>query len=492
MLWEKKSGIDGAAMNNHYNLQLDEAIKCGQYVTAEIIWRILVLQSAETIYYQQKMELLRKEALNYLDEAGREAYHYRDLNKDNSYWLKLWQHMPDLERAIKVLEGDNVTDLSEAELSMREELSGDVHEQAVKELKKCWKASAWLLVYLAEEYETGILRHEQNFLYTEELVWWNRLTNIRKQHHSSIFPQHVPMVSIMIPTYNRPDLFSRTLRSAAIQDYPHLEIIVCDNSTNEYTAAVMEEYSYDSRICYVRNKEAKSKEENFQAFAGLANGEYLQWLMDDDILAPHKISGMAFFLYNNPSISLITSQRGVIDGDGNRIDYNGYVDLDIQGDGEVISGDWAGKSLLRYSVNFIGEPSAVLFRRNQLKHHYWRAESRGYMTISDIAMWLELLELGDLFIYKEARSYYRRHEGQEGQQIDVVLLSRIEWVNLIRSYYRKSKFITQNKDFIAALSHLVAEYNDNVIPVDRGTAKMREQYIKTMNDCQAIIRESDE
>ena len=45
-----------------------------------------------------------------------------------------------------------------------------------------------------------------------------------------------PLVSIMIPTYNRPNYFRETIESALAQTYPNIEIIVCDNSTDERTA----------------------------------------------------------------------------------------------------------------------------------------------------------------------------------------------------------------------------------------------------------------
>ena len=71
------------------------------------------------------------------------------------------------------------------------------------------------------------------------------------------------LVSIMIPTYERPRMFEEALKSALAQTYPHVEIIVCDNSRDERTAELMEKYLTDPRVKYVRNREAKSKEENF-------------------------------------------------------------------------------------------------------------------------------------------------------------------------------------------------------------------------------------
>ena len=86
----------------------------------------------------------------------------------------------------------------------------------------------------------------------------------------------LPLVSIMIPTYNRPEMFALTLESALSQTYPNVEILVTDNSTNEDTANLMEYYKDEPRVTYLRNREAKSKAENFAPFETLAKGEYLQ------------------------------------------------------------------------------------------------------------------------------------------------------------------------------------------------------------------------
>ena len=67
------------------------------------------------------------------------------------------------------------------------------------------------------------------------------------------------LVSILIPTYNRPALFEQTLLSALAQKYPHVEILVNDNSTNEDTALLMQKYEGDPRVHYFRNRTAGCK-----------------------------------------------------------------------------------------------------------------------------------------------------------------------------------------------------------------------------------------
>lgn len=267
-----------------------------------------------------------------------------------------------------------------------------------------------------------------------------------------------PLVSIMIPTYNRPELFRLTLESALAQIYPYVEIIVNDNSTDDRTERLIQTYLQDGRLRYYRHPEVKSKAGNFAFFQQQAQGEYLQWCMDDDILLPHKLAKMVPVLRDNPDITLVTSQRGFMDGEGNILPSN-YPDLVPNGKAYgVYEGQEIGRALLTSLSNFIGEPSATLFRRKDLQHHYWQADCRGYLAVSDVAMWLELLSKGNCVIFKEPLSYYRRHGQQEGQTPEVVLISRLEWLQLIEEHHHWGLFLAEDKEYFKGLQVLYQEY----------------------------------
>ena len=295
----------------------------------------------------------------------------------------------------------------------------------------------------------------------------------------------LPLVSIMIPTYNRPEMFALTLESALAQTYPNVEILVTDNSTNEDTASLMEYYKDEPRVTYLRNREAKSKAENFAPFETLAKGEYLQWLMDDDILAPQKLEKMIAVFREHPNITLAASQRGMIDGEGN--DIGVYCPIEgLDGEYQVFAGEKAGRTLFFSVCNYIGEPSAVLFRRKDLVHHYWRADSRGYITLSDVAMWLELLEKGDIAIFREPLSWYRNHDAQEGKNPDSVLNAFLEWESLITEHFERKAYLKTWEDYTASLRQLrevwikfepvllvegsaemLAKYRERVVKIDK-------------------------
>ncbi len=93
-----------------------------------------------------------------------------------------------------------------------------------------------------------------------------------------------PLVSVGIPTYERPEGLRNTLRYITRQTYPNIEIIISDNcSSGDETRAVAEqfisEYPY---IRYFRQERNIGVMANFKFVLEKAAGEYFMWAADDD------------------------------------------------------------------------------------------------------------------------------------------------------------------------------------------------------------------
>lgn len=300
------------------------------------------------------------------------------------------------------------------------------------------------------------------------------------------------LVSVMIPTYNRPEMFEQALQSVLAQDYPHLEILVADNGTNDATETIVQQYLDDPRLQYRRNKDAATKADNFSVFEKWAKGEYLQWLMDDDMLAPQKISRMVMCFRQQPQVTLVTSRRQCIDAEG-RLLSQAAGGININGEYGLFDGNDVGYATLMDCGNFIGEPSAVLFRRKDLKHHYWRADCRGYLVISDVVMWLELMEKGSMAMFRDPLSYCRIHPHQEGKQIDVMLLGFTEWFRLLTEYRRRNVFLRDDKDYRSALIKFHRFFRDYIKPeqLAAATDTRRQLYDKYVRKIMAWDEESN-
>jgi len=96
-----------------------------------------------------------------------------------------------------------------------------------------------------------------------------------------------PLVSILIPAYNAEDWIADTLRSALAQTWQYREIIVVDDGSKDRTAEVARRFA--SKGVAVVSKENQGAAATRNHALKLSQGDYIQWLDADDLLAPDKI-----------------------------------------------------------------------------------------------------------------------------------------------------------------------------------------------------------
>lgn len=97
-----------------------------------------------------------------------------------------------------------------------------------------------------------------------------------------------PLVSILIPAYNAEQWIEETLRSALAQTWENKEIIVVnDGSTDRTLDSVRPFEKHGVRVVTQENQGAAAARN--KAFS-VSNGDYIQWLDADDLLAPDKIA----------------------------------------------------------------------------------------------------------------------------------------------------------------------------------------------------------
>ena len=99
-----------------------------------------------------------------------------------------------------------------------------------------------------------------------------------------------PLISIIIPTYNRAHLIGETLDSILLQTYPNWECIVVDDGSADNTADVMRDnIKNDNRFQYHQRPDNRKKSPNSCRNYGfeLSKGEYIKWFDSDDIMLPY-------------------------------------------------------------------------------------------------------------------------------------------------------------------------------------------------------------
>jgi glycosyltransferase involved in cell wall biosynthesis len=97
-----------------------------------------------------------------------------------------------------------------------------------------------------------------------------------------------PLVSILIPAYNAEQWIAQTIEAAIAQTWPNREIIVVDDGSRDSTLQVARRFESGSvKITTQENAGACAARNKALSFA---QGDYVQWLDADDLLAPDKIS----------------------------------------------------------------------------------------------------------------------------------------------------------------------------------------------------------
>lgn len=119
-----------------------------------------------------------------------------------------------------------------------------------------------------------------------------------------------PMVSVIIPTYNRSDMVREAIESVMAQTYRDLEIIVVDDGSTDDTRVVVASIPEERlRYHYLVHAE-RSAARNF----GIRNarGKYVAFLDSDDLFSPNKLEKQIKILEGQTGIGLVYSSAWIV------------------------------------------------------------------------------------------------------------------------------------------------------------------------------------
>jgi len=169
-----------------------------------------------------------------------------------------------------------------------------------------------------------------------------------------------PLISIVIPVYNREKYIAETLESAIEQSYKNIEIIVVDNFSEDNTWNIIQDFSnIDNRIKSFRNNSNIGPVKNWQRCINEANGVYGKILWSDDLLDPYYLEKTVKMF--NDEVGFVFSAVNIFKDDKNEVRtlYN------IGGSGIYPSEDFILGDLLHR--NYPVSPGCAIFRLQDLK-----------------------------------------------------------------------------------------------------------------------------
>jgi len=122
-----------------------------------------------------------------------------------------------------------------------------------------------------------------------------------------------PLVSIIVPTYNRGEIISDTIVNLLSQTYKNIEIIIVDDGSNDNTEGVVREYT-NGNVKYFRVYTNKGPAYARNLGIKKSQGKYIAFQDSDDKWLPSKISCQVNALENtNASVICIRGIR--VEGD---------------------------------------------------------------------------------------------------------------------------------------------------------------------------------
>ena len=165
-----------------------------------------------------------------------------------------------------------------------------------------------------------------------------------------------PLVSVVIPTHDRPRRVRRAIRSVERQTYEPIELVVVDDCSSQPVSSVLEREPALERFDLHRLEENRGGSAARNIGIDAATGEYLAFLDDDDRWKPTKLDRQISALEAAPA------EVGLA--------YTGVVQLGPDGTVNAVTAGAADGDVTRQLLrrNVVGTISSVVLRRSVLDH----------------------------------------------------------------------------------------------------------------------------
>jgi glycosyltransferase involved in cell wall biosynthesis len=198
-------------------------------------------------------------------------------------------------------------------------------------------------------------------------------------------------VSIVTPSYNQERFVGETIESVLDQDYPDIEYVVVDASTDG-SPEIVERYA-DRLHWWTHLDDDPGQVGAINLGFERTSGGLMAYVNSDDTLLPGAVSEMVERFRSRPEVVLVYGDALYTDAASNRTGY-------------LASRAWDPPAMVRNCDNHVVQPSSMWTRRAwELAGPF---DERGYYFF-DFEFYLRLSELGPVERVPKAWSTYREH-----------------------------------------------------------------------------------
>lgn len=228
-------------------------------------------------------------------------------------------------------------------------------------------------------------------------------------------------ISVLILSYNRPALLPRMLESVLRQTRQPMEILILDNASSPDVKAGIVDHLSDPRIRWEGLAENIGPIANFGRAFGLARGDYVTVLHDDDLVREDFLEMLGGFLDREPSIGTVTCRGQPIREDGSAIMGAGLIGPEMGEPVRIYRG--AGDVALEYARDRCLIFGATLYRRSVAGQIPHRPE---FGKVIDVIYFCELAQAGSVACLGGAPYFVRSHGGQDSASFSDEALEKLD------------------------------------------------------------------
>jgi glycosyltransferase involved in cell wall biosynthesis len=219
-----------------------------------------------------------------------------------------------------------------------------------------------------------------------------------------------PLVSVVIPAFDRPEYLRLAIRSVLDQSFGDLELIVSDDAGPRCLAPTVEAFG-DPRVRYLRNDTTLGVNANIKVGIAQALGRYLVVLNDDDLWGPAFLERMVACLEGDATLVVAFCNFQIIDAHGDVDVVATQVATRHFGRDTLVPGRHHPIVRMTLVDGNIPAVMCALFRRDAID---WASMPEGAGSSYDLWM-AYMAAMTSMAAYYEPAylTYYRTHPGQQ-------------------------------------------------------------------------------
>jgi glycosyltransferase involved in cell wall biosynthesis len=131
--------------------------------------------------------------------------------------------------------------------------------------------------------------------------------------------RELPLLSVVIPSFNQAQFIERTILSIISQSYPRLELILMDGGSTDTTMAIVDRYK--QHFGHIQSGPDGGQAAAIAKGFELASGDYISWLNSDDTYNEGALLAVGEFLAQNPQAQFAYGDTWIIDENDKRLAF---------------------------------------------------------------------------------------------------------------------------------------------------------------------------